>query len=58
MVVDGVQQEPYQLHFYDAASNPMMVRVGNEEMQSKYYSYVHNLQRDILGIIVPHDAQV
>jgi RHS repeat-associated protein len=51
--VNGLQQgEPYQLHFYyDAASRPIMVRVGNEEAQSAYYSYVHSLQSDILGII-------
>ena len=51
--VDGVQQgEPYQLHlYYDAASKPIMVRVGNEEAQSKYHSYIQNLQGDILGIV-------
>ena len=50
--IDGQQGEPYQLHFYyDAASRPIMVRVGNEEAQSAYYSYVHSLQGDVLGII-------
>ena len=28
-----------------------MVRVGNEEAESTYYSYVHSMQGDILGII-------
>ena len=50
--IDGVEQEPYQLHFYyDAAGSPSMVRVGNEEAESQYYTYVHSLQGDILGII-------
>ena len=50
--IDGVEQEPYQLHFYyDKSSRPIMVRAGNEEAESQYYSYVHSFQGDILGII-------
>ena len=50
--VDGMEQEPYQLHFYyDKSSRSTMVRVSNEEAESHYYSYVHSLQGDILGII-------
>ena len=50
--IDGVEQEPYQLHFYyDKDSCPIMVRVGNEEAESQYYTYVHSIQGDILGII-------
>ena len=37
--------------YYDAAGRPTMVRVGNEEAGSEYYTYVHSLQGDILGII-------
>ena len=51
--VNGIQQgEPYQLHFYyDKDSRPSMVRVGNEEAQSKYYSYVFSFQGDVLGLV-------
>ncbi|MDL2205638.1 hypothetical protein LJC33_01860 [Eubacteriales bacterium OttesenSCG-928-N13] len=51
--VSGEQEgEPYELHFYyDKSSRPIMVREGSEQETAKYYTYVHSLQGDILGII-------
>lgn len=43
--------EPEELHFYyDAQSRPIMLKYGVGE-KSEYFTYVHNLQGDVLGIL-------
>ena len=51
--VDGVQQgEPEQMHFfYDSQSRPQLVQFTNAEGEKATYSYLHNLQGDIIGIV-------
>ena len=49
---DNLNTDKEAVHFYyDAQSKPIMMRVGMEEETAKYYTFVTNLQGDILGFL-------
>ena len=52
VTLNGEQQgDPQELHFYyDAQSRPSMVKYGSG-YDAPYYTYLHSLQGDIVGIV-------